>query len=227
MDAVQTPHCCSARGNRFLTAGRLRAHVKVHASDRTHCCSICSKSFLRPGLLRKHMRIHIRDGLIAPPADQEFWSNMQTVQEEEEEEEKRGMKMEDEEEDGLDEQIRNDSGDRSAGAESFTWTSSRLPGPQENPDRSALREDDGDVSGLINSDGEEEEWRPPLTGSQLSRHITQILYSPLQLESQSLTSLLASYPTFLPSPPLSSVQNLIYSPHVLFSPSHVKGAVTR
>nr|XP_020473047.1 zinc finger protein 708-like [Monopterus albus] len=150
---------CSVCGKTFTSASGLRAHQKVHLADRPHPCSICPKSFLKPCLLRKHMRTHIRDGLLATPADKEFWLNEKTLDDKGEE-----VVVKREEEEGLDEQ---DSQDLP--------TSTLKPRPL--PDNHGKRErNEGDVSGLINSDGEEEDWRPALIapvrdaggGSQLS-----------------------------------------------------------
>ncbi|KAK2845172.1 hypothetical protein Q5P01_011831 [Channa striata] len=132
-------HCCSECGKTFTTSHSLRAHQKTHMADKPHPCSICSKSFVKPCLLRQHMTIHIKDGLIADPADKEFWLGMKTVKEEETEEH-------------LDEQ---DSEDLSTATESF------IPKPRPRPGNCNDREKgEEDVSGLINSDGEEEEWKP-------------------------------------------------------------------
>ncbi|TKS82743.1 Zinc finger protein 12 [Collichthys lucidus] len=154
--ATERLHRCTVCTKAFSTITNLRAHEKIHMAHKPHPCSICSKSFLRPCLLRKHMRIHIRDGLITDPADQEFWLNMKTEDEDEE----------DEEDAGLNEQ---DSEDLLTSTESFPIKSMFLPGNHGDQDGVLLTEDgeereEGDVSGLINSDGEEEDWRPALIG---------------------------------------------------------------
>lgn len=64
-----------------------------------------------------------------------------------------------------------DSEDLSTNTEPLAAESRPLPGYHGDQDSSLLTEDDGegreeaDVSGLINSDGEEEDWRPALIGT--------------------------------------------------------------
>ncbi|XP_041843484.1 zinc finger protein 436-like isoform X2 [Melanotaenia boesemani] len=137
---------------RSVTGNVEAASERSSAPDRPHHCSICSKSFLKPCLLRKHMRIHIRDGVIPDPADKEFWLHVRTNGEGKEE----GMKEEEDD----------PPADLSTSPELLHSRSKPLPGNHGNQGAvltqgiNSEKCEDGDVSGLINSDGEEEQWKP-------------------------------------------------------------------
>ncbi|XP_056142374.1 zinc finger protein 271-like isoform X2 [Lampris incognitus] len=113
-------------------------------ADKPHPCTICPKSFLRPCLLKKHMKIHVRDGLIAEPAD-----STSKVEEEAEEEESAEREVEIKEEEGNPEEQSPDGWSRLSPANHTCLDSESF----------VLNNEDGDVSGLINSDGEEEDWK--------------------------------------------------------------------
>ncbi|KAM9852014.1 uncharacterized protein ACBR49_005117 [Aulostomus maculatus] len=135
---TEKPHGCSVCGKAFTTDANLRAHEKIHIADKPHRCSVCPKSFLKPCHLRKHMRIHVRDGLVDDPARDPNTVSPSVTQTE--------------------------KWQRNAAARRRTGS---LPGNHGDKDSLVITEEDGgikdddrEVSGLINSDGEEEDWRP-------------------------------------------------------------------
>ncbi len=53
----ELPHKCDKCGRTYLTATRLRAHMKIH-EERKFRCHLCPHSFVMAKDLRKHMRVH-------------------------------------------------------------------------------------------------------------------------------------------------------------------------
>ncbi|CAJ1061333.1 uncharacterized protein LOC117832690 isoform X1 [Xyrichtys novacula] len=151
--ATEALHRCSTCTEMFSTITDLRVPKKIHKT--CHTCSICPRSFLKPCWLRKHMMTHIREGLIQDPADQEYWLDMKT-------EEKEGAKEEEEkEEEG--EHLKKQSSEDLSTPESFITKPRALPGDHgDQVFKDTGENKEGDVSSLINSEGEEESWRPEL-----------------------------------------------------------------
>ncbi|XP_011484184.1 oocyte zinc finger protein XlCOF28 isoform X3 [Oryzias latipes] len=122
---------CSTCSKTFSRPGSLRAHQRSHQAQTLHACSICSRGFRKPCLLRKHMRSHVREGLMAEPADKGFWQHMKTG-------EKKAL--------GEEEQV-----------EAVAPQEDSAPKPPTS--KAAQPGNHGDhINGLINSDGEEEQW---------------------------------------------------------------------
>ncbi|MED6239535.1 hypothetical protein ATANTOWER_007709 [Ataeniobius toweri] len=178
-------HICSLCGEIFLDLSTLEDHLKTHEvaenlplcspstdtlrtssspraskTKRNHCCSICSRSFLKPCLLREHMMVHIREGQLADPADKEFWLHMRTGGQK-----KRVMK--EVEEEGANKQFFcQQSGDPSTSDNLLLSELRPLAGNhgdqggRSSEENKCEQHEEEDVSGLINSDGEEERWEP-------------------------------------------------------------------
>ncbi|XP_043972046.1 zinc finger protein 2 homolog isoform X2 [Gambusia affinis] len=127
---------------------------------RNHSCSICPKSFLKPCLLREHMRVHIREGRLPDPADKVFWFHMRTGGQ------KKKTVMMMKEGEGVEEECR--PGDPST-SDPVLVPDAVLPAGNhgdQGGNQSEQREEE-DVSGLINSDGEEERWEPERHGPKI------------------------------------------------------------
>uniref|UniRef100_A0A3Q3KX01 Zinc finger protein 2 homolog n=1 Tax=Labrus bergylta TaxID=56723 RepID=A0A3Q3KX01_9LABR len=187
-DSEQTLHRCSKCTETFSAVSDLRAHEKIHR--KRHPCSICARSFLKPCHLRKHMRTHVRDGLIQEPADQEFWLNIKTeeVQQQQEVEVLQEEVQQQQEVEVLQEEVQQQQQqqevhaagliqevpeDLSTTNKTFITKPRLLPGNHGDQGSLSLKvvevaNEEGDVGGLINSDGEQEDPRPVLIGTSPS-----------------------------------------------------------
>ncbi|XP_069796037.1 histone-lysine N-methyltransferase PRDM9-like isoform X2 [Narcine bancroftii] len=54
----ERPYKCSDCGKRFIRAGNLHQHKRIHTGERPYKCSDCGKRFIRAGNLHQHKRIH-------------------------------------------------------------------------------------------------------------------------------------------------------------------------
>ena len=54
-------HFCEVCNERFLNAGCLMIHLKIHTSEKSHVSKVCNKGFSQVGHLKNHLQTHTRE----------------------------------------------------------------------------------------------------------------------------------------------------------------------
>ena len=54
-------HECDVCEKRFIRAGSLKTHMRIHTNERPCECDVCEKRFIRDDHLKRHVRIHTNE----------------------------------------------------------------------------------------------------------------------------------------------------------------------
>ncbi|XP_030214632.1 zinc finger protein 358 isoform X2 [Gadus morhua] len=142
--SLETNHKASSSSSSSSSSSLKAPLLGARPTQRPHPCAVCSRSFRRPCLLREHLKSH-GPGRTGPPG---HGSAQEPVSQP----------------------------DASEPRDLSTKPSAGNHGdpagrPEDEEDKAADRRGEEDVSGLINSDGEEEYWESPSRTAQKERDV--------------------------------------------------------